>query len=95
MMQMPKITECQVKQCAYNNNSQCHALAVTVGGGLDHVCDTFFEYSGQGGDPNTTGSVGACRCTNCSNNQSLECQASEISVGWKGTDPNCLAFRPK
>ncbi len=95
MMLMPKISQCDVSECAYNHNKMCHALAITVGGGADHMCDTFIESEMQGGDPQTVGSVGACRCMDCGHNDSLECQANEIQIGHMKNEVDCMTYRSK
>lgn len=94
-MQMPKITQCEVSECAYNRNMMCHALAITIGGGDDHMCDTFYESEMQGGDPKSTGCVGACRSVSCTHNENLECCASEIKVGHKQMEIDCMTFKEK
>ena len=94
-MQMATITECDVSECSYNSDNLCHALAVTIGGGLDHMCDTRFISEQIGGDPDSCAGVGACRSTGCLYNQSLECSAPEVRVGHLGVEADCLTFRPK
>ncbi len=92
-MQMPKIIECEATECAYNQNRQCHALAITVGDGARPQCDTFWRASNKGGDLNIIGGVGACRAVACRFNQSLECTASGIKVGHAGQEIDCLTFQ--
>ncbi len=91
-MEMVKIINCSVSECAYNQNDTCHAMAITVGGGPDHRCDTFFSAAAMGGFPETTGGVGACRTAACMYNQNLECSASGIRVGREGEEIDCLTF---
>ncbi len=94
MMEMPQIQQCEVEKCSYNQNQECHALAITVGHGSRPMCDTFWQAEMKGGDPSQNGRVGACRTVDCMFNQSLECQADNgISVGSMGDDADCLTFR--
>lgn len=94
-MQMPKVRECGVSDCAYNTHKQCHALAITVGDGMVPHCDTYCNMSPKGGDKSATASVGACKVPSCSHNKSLECQASEICVGYMHNDVECMTFDKK
>lgn len=93
MTPMPRITQCQVTQCAYNRELVCHALAITVGDDDHPRCDTFFEFTRPGGDPEAVGAVGACKVTSCAYNKSLECSAPNIQVGPKADQADCLTFR--
>jgi hypothetical protein len=68
-------------QCAYNQDNNCHALAITIGDGRSPDCDTFFGQAEKGGDGSGIAGVGACKVSACAHNQSLECTAGEISVG--------------
>lgn len=94
-MQMPKVQECDVDQCAYNTDGKCHALAITIGDGENPMCDTFCQSSSKGGVKGSTAGVGACKVTACRHNQMLECSAKRISVGWEGQQADCLTFAPK
>jgi len=95
-MQMPEIKQCEVETCAYNHGSECHALAITVGHASSPMCDTYWDASMKGGDPQKSGHVGACHMANCMFNQSLECQADNgISVGLKSDEVDCLTFKMK
>lgn len=94
-MKMPRVSYCEVEECAYNRDQTCHALAITVGGGDDHMCDTFFEADTKGGDPDACACVGACRSTSCTHNQNLECKAPEINVGYESAEIDCKTYRRK
>ena len=93
-MQMPTINECQVDACGYNMEHACHALAITVGNSRHAECETFFKVSSKGGDPSTTGRVGACKMSKCQHNVQYECQASGITVGYAQSDIDCLTYAP-
>lgn len=91
-MKMPKISACDVTDCAYNRDQQCHATAITVGDDTHPMCDTFFPASEKGGDETGIGHVGACKVSECKFNTKLECQAPGIRVGYKENEPDCLTF---
>lgn len=90
-MKMPKINKCDMRDCSYNKNDQCHALAITVGGNHP-MCDTYLHASARGGDIESIGSVGACKVDSCKFNKSLECSAGQISVGLHGNHADCKTF---
>lgn len=94
-MEMPKVTNCDVEDCAYNIDEECHAMAITIGDSLNPKCDTFCQSIMKGGDVSSIAGVGACKVSSCTYNISLECQAAEICVGYKGSDPDCLTFNSK
>ncbi|AXE27086.1 DUF1540 domain-containing protein [Streptomyces globosus] len=93
-MDMPVVNQCSVEDCAYNRDSACHALAITVGDTRTPHCDTFFTSSRKGGDPATTGRVGACKVSACRHNNNFECNAPGISVGYVQSEVDCLTFAP-
>ncbi|HBG04080.1 MAG: hypothetical protein A2075_08905 [Geobacteraceae bacterium GWC2_58_44] len=95
--EMVKISKCDVTDCSYNKNNQCHTLAITVGGPQDPTpcCDTYIHSNQKGGMPDIQGGVGACKVENCNFNQSLECSAPSVQVGMKGSNPDCLTFQPR
>ena len=94
-MEMPRVSKCEVTDCAYNVDKLCHAIAITIGDTVHPMCDTFCKSMTKGGDVSCIASVGACKVSMCSYNTDLECQASEISVGYKGSEPDCLAFHAR
>jgi hypothetical protein len=94
-MDMPAVTACEADTCAYNQNSACHALAITVGK-LEHAqCDTFFTNGQRGGDPAAVGRVGACSMSMCVHNVNLECEAPGITVGYHENAVDCLTYRAR
>ncbi|WP_030166873.1 DUF1540 domain-containing protein [Streptomyces sp. NRRL S-813] len=94
-MDMPYINECAVDMCSYNVGSACHALAITVGDPPHAQCDTYFITSFKGGDPASTGQVGACKMTDCRHNSRLECRARGIAVGPGREAADCLTYSPR
>ena len=93
-VEMPRVIECDATECAYNVEQMCHAMAITVGGEIDHKCDTFCRSSSKGGDLQIIAGVGACKVGTCSNNTNLECTAPGIKVGHEGNEIDCLTFSP-
>jgi hypothetical protein len=91
-MDMPRVSECLVSGCAYNLNGVCHALAITIGDGIHPHCDTFCQAPRKGGDINAVAGVGACKVAECQYNQSLECNAPGICVGYHERDIECLTY---
>ncbi|HEU0265545.1 MAG TPA: DUF1540 domain-containing protein [Geobacterales bacterium] len=88
-MKMSKITTCEAKECSYNRNMKCHALAITVGDMSHPMCDTFLKGSSKGGDSDSTGQVGACKVESCSHNKSLECSSPVITMGMHNGHADC------
>jgi hypothetical protein len=91
-MKICKVARCDAPDCAYNREGACHTLAITVGDDSNPMCDTFCKTQQKGGDAMTFASVGACKVAACSHNESLECQLTRITVGWNGSEPDCLSF---
>lgn len=92
-MDIPKVSDCSVTDCAYNTGKSCHAMAITVGADPDEpVCDTYFTSTTHGGIKAAVAGVGACKAAECQYNEALECTASSINVGYRGNQPDCLTF---
>ena len=92
MIEMQKVKECGVLDCAYNRDNACRALAITVGDD-EPRCDTFWTYSHKAGDPTRLGGVGACKVLKCMHNFDGECGSPlGIVVGREGNKPKCLTF---
>jgi hypothetical protein len=91
---MPQVKECVVTECSYNTGKVCHAMAIMVGDDVCPMCDTYTNYMSKGGVPDATGKVGACRTSDCIYNDSLECSADGINVGWHQNHAECMTFTP-
>lgn len=92
LLEMPLVSECSVTGCAYNDDHNCHAAAITIGG--EHArCDTFIDI-GKGGLDTMIAHVGACKRSDCVYNESLECRASGIRVGPGQDAADCLTYTP-
>lgn len=90
--EIPKIIDCNVTNCVYNKNNQCHAFAITIGDDEPH-CDTFCKSQVKGGINEITGKVGACKVTDCIYNKSFECNAPGIHVSLNHGNPDCTTFK--
>jgi hypothetical protein len=93
-IEMPKVAECDVSDCAYNIQNACHARAITVGDGANAMCDTFFKSSSHT-KGNFSAGVGACKVSACSFNSDFECQADDIAVSVEGGQAMCMTCSPK
>lgn len=94
-MNMPKVTQCDVTQCSYNEKKMCRALAITIGDGSHPHCDTFCQTTSKGGDTSATAGVGACKVVECRYNSELECHAQGIRVGHLVDDVDCQTYKPR
>jgi hypothetical protein len=95
-MEMPTVQKCTVSECSYNTDMGCHALAITVGEGVDPQCDTFYKTDHKGGAMDTTGRVGACKDEACRFNKDLECAApSGINVAIYEGRADCETFEKR
>jgi hypothetical protein len=90
---MPVINECEMTTCAYNQQRVCHAMAITVGDTVCPMCDTFFARPDKGGVGDMTGTVGACKESDCQFNDALECSAPGIKVASHGGHPDCSTYK--
>lgn len=92
---MPKVTSCEVIDCSYNRNRECHAIAITVGDMSHPMCDTFLKSSAKGGIKEMAAGVGACKVQGCQFNASFECSAGSITVGLHEGHADCKTFRSR
>lgn len=92
---MPVINQCSVESCAYNQEKNCHAMAITIGDPQHAHCDTFLSASSRGGAPSITGKVGACKMSDCRHNVDFECQAPAITVGQRIDEADCLTYETR
>jgi hypothetical protein len=94
-IEIPAVLGCASTDCAYNEGTECHAKAITVGDGVNPNCDTFLDsssdHTASSGQP---GGVGACKLSACAYNDDLECTAQSISVGNQGGKASCMTYSP-
>jgi hypothetical protein len=91
IVNMSKVSQCKVSECAYNADNACHAIAITVGDGDNPMCDTFFQTGSHCGAKATAG-VGACKVSACRHNQDFECSAGYIQIGNMESKVRCMTF---
>ena len=90
---LPQVQQCSATTCAYNENSGCHAGAITIAGDHAH-CGTFVEISFRGG-VDRGGLVGACHRSECRYNDKLECTASSVEIGTAADVADCLTYEAR
>lgn len=88
---MPQVNQCEATRCVYNFDDTCHARAITVGDGVNAMCDTFFNLESHNTRKEIAG-VGACRVSKCKSNSDFECQANSISVGLSSEGARCMTY---
>ncbi len=93
-MEMSKVLACSVKECSFNREKECHALAINVGGGSHPACDTFIPMGSKSGANESIAGIGACKVNSCKYNMSLECSAPGITVGHHEKHADCKTFIP-
>ncbi len=91
LIEMPEVTQCEAKECAYNVDSMCQARGITVGDMQQQLCDTMWK-SKQHTRRREGAGVGACRSANCVHNEDLECQAYGINIVLSGGQAHCGTF---
>ncbi len=92
-MQMSGISPCNVKNCAYNMDNNCHTPVITVGPHAE--CNTFNQGSRKNGWKDVKGSVGACLASDCRFNEMLECVAPAIHVINHSEHADCKTFEAR
>jgi hypothetical protein len=95
MSDMTKVKKCLMGDCVFNQDDNCHALAINIGDATEPHCDTYIRGSKKAGDPNNIAGVGACKCDSCEYNEDFQCLAGGITVGKKGEDVDCLSYEAK
>lgn len=89
---MPVVAACSATDCSYNQESRCHARAITIGDGIHPGCDTYFMDNGHVHEKSRDAGIGACKVTQCHYNEDLECMTDMINVGRSGPDVSCMTF---
>lgn len=93
-VELPVVSACDAKQCAYNVAAGCHARAITIGDGAHAACDTFFPAKQHTSFHQIRAGVGACTMSACMYNSDYECSADAIRVGVHADHADCLTFAP-
>jgi len=94
-VEMPLIAQCSVTQCAYNQDRNCRAKAITIGDSHHPGCDTFFTSPVHTRERSRTAGVGACKVSSCRYNDDLECTAEKIAVNQVAGDVRCTTYAPR
>ena len=94
---MSSVEECTASRCAYNQDNQCYAKAITVGGSTHPACDTFIsddtpQIAAHVGATQNSAGVGACKTMICRHNKNLECGAPSIRVKTHAAHADCNTF---
>jgi hypothetical protein len=90
-LEMPVVSECLVRECAYNKEDGCHARAITIGDDVHPGCDTFLDASPHARNTRQQAGVGACKVSACQHNDDYECSANAIYVGYDKGEVCCLS----
>ncbi|HKB60907.1 MAG TPA: DUF1540 domain-containing protein [Gallionellaceae bacterium] len=93
LLNITRIAECSVGECAYNAGHACHAIAITVGNGDTPMCDTFYVANEHSAGHGHAG-VGACKVSGCAHNRELECTANRVLVGKLDARVRCITYIP-
>ncbi len=93
LRELPQVSECSVASCYYNDHTNCHAPAVTIGQATS--CVTFIPLSVKGGLDKVVSHVGACQRAECGHNSQLECTAASVVVGPGRDEADCLTYVPR
>lgn len=76
------VRSCAASACAFNAESSCNALAITMTGTAQDTagCGTFVQLDARRPVSSGNGTVGACHRLECSFNQDLACTAEGVEV---------------
>jgi hypothetical protein len=88
---LPEVTECEVRRCAFNRDGLCHAQAITIGDTVAPMCDTFLVSSTHN-HRQAKGGVGACKTTHCRYNNDFACSAEAIRVSENENGAVCETY---
>ncbi|MFP5387504.1 MAG: DUF1540 domain-containing protein [Bacteriovoracia bacterium] len=94
-IEMPKVEQCDVNECGFNVDNNCHAKAITIGDYSNPGCDTFMDTDQHTNESVRIAGVGACKVNSCKFNEDYECMAQNIAVGFNKGKVNCLTFSPE
>jgi hypothetical protein len=86
------VLTCTVEDCSYNEELECLAPSIHVGG--DHpACDTFtHQQNVQKAQQESV--VKACEVAECTFNSQMHCDARGITVDHHTEHADCVTFRP-
>lgn len=92
MDNLATITNCSATTCSFNTDSDCTAVAVTIGRRNDNraACTTFIPLNVSGGLGVARNQVGACQMTDCTHNSQLMCSAPTVALN--SATAECSSF---
>jgi hypothetical protein len=93
-IKLPKITLCEMEECAYNIDKKCRAIAITIGG-PEPECITIEKKLKEGGLDTVNGGVGACKARDCCFNRDLICIAKAIKIEKRDNKGYCKSYQLK
>jgi len=93
IVDMTAVASCSVEGCAFNQERKCHAKAITIGNTTNPACDTFHPSSRHINNIRRVAGVGACKTTDCVNNEDFECKDREIHVRISGGHNVCMSYQ--
>lgn len=91
-IEMSMVAECSHEECAYNTGKSCHAKAITVGDSINPLCDTVLHRADNVHATDIHAGVGACKVSDCSFNEDLECTADSIAIGLQNDNARCMTY---
>lgn len=92
-LNLPLVENCSAKECSFNEESVCHAAAVTIGNSNNANCDTFVNLEIKGGIEGGQAMVGACKENDCKWNENLECTSKDgVQIEISGNVASCMTF---
>jgi hypothetical protein len=88
------VIACQVQECSYNENRECHAGKIQVGDvGTHAACDTFT--TAQVEEQGSQVMVENCDVSKCKFNEHMMCRAPAVSLGHHETHAECDSYVPE
>ncbi|MBL1275258.1 MAG: hypothetical protein COB30_004155 [Ectothiorhodospiraceae bacterium] len=93
-LDMPRVSGCDNAECAYNNDLQCHARAVTLSSGVIALCETCHVAPRHVRNVQRIAGVGSCKNANCRHNEDYECIRDEMYVANIDGQFGCHSFSP-
>lgn len=109
MTRIPKVKQCSMTECGFNEKQKCHAAGVQIGDQVgaalverpgialqDPKCDTYTRSpGGHFGAGDLIAQVGACKVDTCVHNDHLRCTAEGITVGQHESHADCQTYRAR
>lgn len=91
-LEMANVDACELADCAFNTNGNCHAQAITVGDGDHPACDTYLPSPHHTRHVLRIAGVGACKVSTCRHNDEFACQANGILMKKHAQHADCATY---